>query len=670
MADRASSVSDRRSPGPSSHGGQVSARAARYRPIVVADRDQSRISWLRACLDSVGSTWPDPGPGDSLHIVSTGADAVRAVAELAPCVLVAAARLGDMSAADVVAEIVGRGESEPQHEHNDGHDRKDSAECQVLIWAEDEAGEQVDLAVSEADLRVFYFLDQRMGSEQIATLVGRAAVLEGESEAVELAGTEDATRLSRLLDIARQFAAQASLQEASDNLEAGVVALTRAGRAHCLFHDPSDGALWSESSDYRPQAGSYARRGLVGYAARTGKPAIAARADADPRYHRGVDDPDGRGTEALMACPVVSADGTVHAVLVAVRDGAVFSAVERQSLADLAEHLGPLMHQKALRVEADSVIEAAHSERLVAEDLFRAEALAAYLSRGKKGDVVRVLPSWVRWVYWPLLALLMASAILLVVGTVDQYSAGPAIVRMSGRSEVTANASGSVVSVAVIPGQRVKKGQVLARLHDAGEAAEFERLENEFHTQLRNRMLDPGDQAASQAVRTLRTSVASARTRLEQRIVRAPRPGTISDVRIRPGQHLVPGDLVVSLVDDDTALTVVALLPGKDRPQLKPGMSLRMELSGYRYAYQSLVIESVDDEIIGPAEARRYLGGRIADGIAITGPVVVVEAQLPQDTFEADAHIYRYHDGMQGTVEALIGQKSVATVLIPQLDRL
>ena len=38
---------------------------------------------------------------------------------------------------------------------------------------------------------------------------------------------------------------------------------------------------------------------------------------------------------------------------------------------------------------------------------------------------------------------------------------------------------------------------------------------------------------------------------------------------------------------------MVALLPGEYRQLLKPGMPLRLDPQGYRYAYQHLIVDSV-----------------------------------------------------------------------------
>lgn len=642
--------------------------------VAVAERDQERVTWLRSCLAAAGE-----GPVSGSVPGSEGQDAVDVLAVTSAAALAAALDAGGIDAVIVgleiddatpeqlAARLIGDLDAEPDAEPGAAPDAgpgigPDAAAVPVFALADQRIAPPIDVP------GLFYHIDRRLAPEHVRRVVA-SALARPTGSASDLDSTEAATALSFVLDAARQFAAQSDLSEAAEKLERAMLRIAGADRASCLFHDPDDGSLWSETQHGGHTEGSVASSGLAGFAARTGSPVTVDRAADDPRYDRAVDDPPGKGHEAIMVRPIMSDDGTIHAILIAVREGGPFPPLTRRSFSALAEHVGPLMHQMALRVEADAVIEQERGDEGI-NDLFRAEALEAYLSRGKQGDVVRVSPTWVRWIYWPLLALLVAAGVFLVVGRVDQYSTGPAVVRTSERSEVNASVSGTVVEVEVETGQRVQRGQILARLHDAGEADELARLEHELHTQLRNRLLDPSDAAAAAAVRSLRSSVESARSRLERRIIRAPRGGAVSDVRIRVGQHLNLGDLVVSLLEDSTHLKVVAFLPGADRPQLEPGMILRLELVGYRYAYQLVAIESVGDEVIGPGEARRYLGGRIADGIVINGPVVVVEASLPTATFEADDKLYEYHDGMLGLAEAKVRSRRIIEALIPQLERL
>ena len=110
-------------------------------------------------------------------------------------------------------------------------------------------------------------------------------------------------------------------------------------------------------------------------------------------------------------------------------------------------------------------------------------------------------------------------------------------------------------------------------------------------------------------------------------------------------------------------------MPGSYRPALKPGMAVRFEVAGYRYAYQHVTVDSVGDEVVGPAEAQRYLGTAQADSVALPGPVVVVKARLPR-TFEAEGGTFRYHPGMQGKAEIRVSSEPILLVLVLALKGL
>jgi membrane fusion protein (multidrug efflux system) len=216
----------------------------------------------------------------------------------------------------------------------------------------------------------------------------------------------------------------------------------------------------------------------------------------------------------------------------------------------------------------------------------------------------------------------------------------------------------------------VKAGQVLARLYESQEAAELAQIEQEFTLQLINRLRDPNDASAEQALLSLRTQRELARSRLQERTLRAPQSGRVSDVRVRPGQYLQPGQLAVSIGHEEARPTLVVLVPGQYRPSIKPGLPIRLEIAGYKYAYQKLAVESVSDEVIGPTEARRYLGPEIADSVAIDGPVAIVKARLPAAEFTADGKTYRYHNGMHGTAEVQVRSERLLLTLVPGLKAL
>lgn len=301
-------------------------------------------------------------------------------------------------------------------------------------------------------------------------------------------------------------------------------------------------------------------------------------------------------------------------------------------------------------------------------EIFRQEALDHLAAgQGREGRVLRIHPAWIGYVWWLLLAVVAAAVVLAIVVNINQYATGPAIVRSEGRSVVTAIAAGTIVGVDVRPGQLVSVGDVLLRLDDAQPRAELERIERDIESQTRKVLIDLSDQEARRSLMSLRALHDLAEAELEQRTVRAPQGGVVSDIRIRAGQRLNAGDIVLALLSPERGFTAIALLPGHYRPMLKPGQPLRLELSGYRYAYQRLTIDSIGDEVVGPEEARRFLGHDVADAVRMSGPVVLVRASIPAGTFTADRRTYNYFDGMPAMAEARVGRENVLIALVPGL---
>jgi biotin carboxyl carrier protein len=300
-------------------------------------------------------------------------------------------------------------------------------------------------------------------------------------------------------------------------------------------------------------------------------------------------------------------------------------------------------------------------------DIFRREALEHHSRPPREGEVLRLSPSWTRWTFWLLAAASVAALTYGIAGNISEYATGPAIVRIDGKTDVTAQMPGVVASVDVQPGQRVRAGDLLLRFAVATEVAEVERLTKEFDAQLVKVLRDPRDDAARASLTTLRAAKELAEAHVAQRYVRAPTSGVVSDVRIHAGRQLLPGEAILSLVGEEARFTVLAFLPGHHRPLLRPGMPLRLELAGYRYAYQDVIIADVGDEVVGPTEVRRFLGQEIADTIPVAGPVVLVKATLSGRTFRVEDKTYNYFDGMQGVAEARVRYESVLVTFVPAL---
>jgi membrane fusion protein (multidrug efflux system) len=298
---------------------------------------------------------------------------------------------------------------------------------------------------------------------------------------------------------------------------------------------------------------------------------------------------------------------------------------------------------------------------------FRQEAIRHYASPEEDGHLLRTSPRWMRWSYRLLVAACVSALAYGIFGSVNEYAAGPAVVWMGGRMEITSPVAGTVRSVEVTPGQAVTKGAVLVRLNDANERAEVERAEHEFELQLVKVLRDPAAESARAALTGLRAERELAQAHLDALTIRAARSGTVADVRLRAGQRIGVGDALLSLVAPDDTCSVIAMLPGQSRPQLATGTKLRFEVAGYAYAYQSLAIESIGDQALGPAEVRRYLGADVADAINVQGPVVLVRAHPTSPFFVSNGVSYPFYHGMVGRVEARVRSESILVLLIPGL---
>ncbi|MEZ5064401.1 MAG: HlyD family efflux transporter periplasmic adaptor subunit [bacterium] len=301
------------------------------------------------------------------------------------------------------------------------------------------------------------------------------------------------------------------------------------------------------------------------------------------------------------------------------------------------------------------------------EALFRAEALEEFQRGHGGGRVLQLSPRWTDATFRILLAMLAIALVFLIVGRISQYASGPAIVRVVGDGPVAVRASGTVERVLVLPGDAVNEGDVIVRLWAGAEESELERARAAFELHLAQLLRNPQDESARAAAAAARPGVLLAEARLEERLVRAPRAGRVSDVRIQPGQLLAAGDPVVSIVAEADPLELVAFLPGRYRPLLEPGMALRIEVEGYAHAYEDLAIAQVGEEVIGPDAARRSLGADVRDAVLMTGPVVLVRARLPE-TFRADGEEHSFFPGMTVRADARIRTQSILVTLVPGLE--
>lgn len=517
--------------------------------------------------------------------------------------------------------------------------------------------------------RLYYLSPQPPPEIDIARILA-SALRHRQAMGLETAKEAEAPDTPRRVLEATQGLAHAGLDELPVVACQALEQLLDVERGECLLYDRPSDTLWMPSAGLAEDRRESAAAGVVSFVVRT---ATAVRLDAvgdDPRYDADADNDGGDPAQRFLAVPVVSssAEASVLGVLVALRAATApaFTAADEALIQRLAEQLAPALDRCLLQAR----VETQEAARDVPDDgaPFRQEALEHYAQDlGDQGHLLELSPRWTRWTYPLLLALVAAALIFSAVASVHEYADGEALVRVEGRDDITAPLAGTVSSIDVEPNQEVAAGDLLVRLYGAQEAAELERLEREFELGLLNRLRNPSDPNIERALGALQARKRLAEARLEERSVRAPRSGVVSDVRVRPGQLLSPGEVILSLHGGDQQLSIVAVFPGHYRPLIRRGMPMRLELEGYRYAYQQLRVDGITDEVFGPLEARRLLGPG-GDAIALTGPVVLVYARLPTATFVSDGRTYRYHDGITGRAEIRVRSERLLTTLVPVLE--
>lgn len=254
-------------------------------------------------------------------------------------------------------------------------------------------------------------------------------------------------------------------------------------------------------------------------------------------------------------------------------------------------------------------------------DIFRREALEHRSRSRRQGDLLRISPGWMRHTWWLLIAVTAVAAIYLWVGRVDDYATGPALLVDESRAEVGAPAAGIVDRIEARPGNAVAAGQVIVRLR-SGRGGDEEPV-----------------------------------------LIRAPIAGRLGELEVRRGQFVAAGARIADILAIRPELTVTALLPGRQRPLVRPGARLRVELSGDPHRHHDAIIDRVGDRVLGPDRADRLLGGRASAALA-AGSYVRVTARLAGAGSTVDDGDC---DGMTGTARVRVGSRRILLAIVPGL---
>lgn len=454
-----------------------------------------------------------------------------------------------------------------------------------------------------------------------------------------------------------------------------------AGCQRLLDSDDCDVILWQSHDDEaafnEAIVFSQQHQGLSAYCQTTGLALHCEQVAEDQRFDASVDIPPGHNRNdqqhgSLLLLPLLK-QALGPGVLRCYRgpQQTAFSAEDKRRMEALMDATADALRRQWILHARPDHLNLSEESPALNNPIYRREALQEFIQGEQEdGGILLQDDHLSRWTYWILLAGLLLMAAYLWFGTVHEYANGPAIVNSSGRTELTALNTGTISELLVEPGAQVRAGQALLSLHQGRELAELQRLQQEFDARLRQRLLNPDDVQIEAVLINLRSELELARSLLDERTITAPQAGVVGDIRVRAGQFVGAGQSLMTLSHNDESQQLLALIPGRFRPQLAVGMPLRMELVGYPYDYQHLTITKIDQQAIGPQQARLYLGSSIADALTIEGPVVLVQAALPDEFTTLDGESYHYHEGMAGRIEIRLRSESIVERLLPGLKLL
>jgi membrane fusion protein (multidrug efflux system) len=498
----------------------------------------------------------------------------------------------------------------------------------IVLYEETPPSAFQDLVDEDA---IFYLTHASIETHELrATISAALRCYARQDETAPSPAVLTADENERLTNLCLSLTRKSDLPGLARALSEELADFLRATQARCLFYDPQTDTLRAADASEGEQEPISAAAGLVGYVARTGERIRIELAANDPRYDPEADNPGGTVESHFIAQPLSGAGGVAIGVLTATR----------------AAHLSPFTAEDETRLEVwagraapvlDVVLSDLRTRQLGAQgddlnrNLYRKEALDYEDSAESEGRLLRGIPQWLAWSHLLIVVFLVIGIAYVVLAKVHQVVTGPAVIRVSNKIAVPALSSGVIATLLVAPNDRVTEGELLATLQS-----------------------EPGDSLL-------------ARMREE---VRAPADGIVSSIDIRPGQAVAIGEQVLSLSGEGSSNEVLALLPGSYAPQVHAGMPLVLKIDGYPQSREELTIIEVAPDIVGPSDAERYVGKEIAQTLLLSGPILMVRAALPQDTFESANERFHYRDGMVARAEVSVREEPLITVLVPGIKQL
>ena len=400
--------------------------------------------------------------------------------------------------------------------------------------------------------------------------------------------------------------------------------------------------------------------GLIAYVARTGAAVLEHRAEDSIFFDPELDLVAGAG-HALLAVPIRDLVGTTFGVL------ACHPADAHDHLRpELARAAGLLANEFAPPLATLREYDRLQGDTGADRSLFRSEAIEEQRRSETPSSILNVSERWGSWIVGGMAALLFAFALFLFFGKATEYAEGRAVVHSRGRTPVVANEAGTVAAIQLAPGTPVVPGDVIGTLYDHAELAEVQRLEHEYEDALVRLLRNPESPTVGAGLAGLRALSQQARATLEERQLIVPVPGVLTDVRVRAGALVSPGQTVATVRSASPGFEIVAAVPGNFRPLLVSGLPVVAELEQFPGSRFHLQAREVSPEVISVTEARALMGLLVSTATE-DAALALVYADLPEVLVSSSGSEYPLYDGMRGSVRIPVREERFIVTLWPGL---
>lgn len=153
----------------------------------------------------------------------------------------------------------------------------------------------------------------------------------------------------------------------------------------------------------------------------------------------------------------------------------------------------------------------------------------------------------------------------------------------------------------------------------------------------------------------------------QQNLLTAPVDGYVDGLVVRQGDRVQSGQVVARLIPADSPLIAVSFLPEKDRPYVKAGDQVKLELNGYPYAEFGTLngrIRRIGEDLASTAEWQEAMG----DSDRPDGPGFRIEVELLPGGAD-EHHSINLRPGMLLNARFTLRRQSLITMAFDPLKR-